>query len=553
MAMTSKFSPGNATPPWLSLAAIAGATVMALFAIRESLEANHAGSPHLGYALACVVAAILLMQVSFVSDRTIKKKLLSDALNANEHLRMALTSSDSVAWNFELKTGVNTWIGDLRGMFGIDSETLKAHQGEFYDSLHPDDRHAVAHAIANARAHRTEYVAEFRIVRKDKSIRWISARGCFSYNKVGYPERMVGVGMDITDRKMAEQALLESEQRFRLVANTAPVNIWMSGPDKLCTYFNKRWLDFTGRSLEQELGNGWAEGVHPEDLDRCLKIYTESFDARQPFSMEYRLRRYDGEYRWILDSGVPRFNLDGSFAGYIGSCIDVSARKAAEDALASLGRRLIEAHEEERSWIGRELHDDVNQRLAMLAVELDHCTQQPANTVNIQKVIHRAQERITEIARDVQALSHRLHSSKLDYLGLGAAASSLSRDIGQQSKVRVNFSEQGVPRNLPKEIGLCFFRVLQEALQNAVKHSGAHEFEVRLICTDGLLQLTIADHGRGFDVDDAANHRGLGLISMRERLQLINGDFSIKSRPEFGTTVRAAVHLREEHMQAMAS
>ena len=553
MAMTSKFSPGNATPPRLSLAAIVAATLIALLAMRESIEATRPGSPHLGYALACAVAAILLMQVSFVADHTIKKKLLREALNSNEHLRVALTSSDSVAWDFESKTGVNTWIGDLRGMFGIDSETFKAHQGEFYESVHPDDRHAVATAIAHARAHGTEYTAEFRIVRKDKSIRWISARGCFFYNNAGYPERMVGVGMDITDRKCAEQALRESEERFRLVANTAPVKIWMSGPDKLCTYFNKRWLEFTGRSLEQEMGNGWAEGVHPDDFDRCLKTYTESFDAREPFVMEYRLRRYDGEYRWLLDSGVPRFNVDGSFTGYIGSCIDVSARKAAEDALASVGRRLIEAHEEERAWIGRELHDDVNQRLALLAVELDHCKQQPADSFHVQKVIQHAQERITEIARDVQALSHRLHSSKLDYLGFAAAASSLSRDIAQQSKVRVNFSDQGVPRNLPKEIGLCLFRVLQESLQNAVKHSGTKDFEVRLSCTDSRLELTVVDHGRGFDPDADVNHRGLGLISMRERLQLVNGSFSIESKTHFGTTVRASVHLREEQIQAMAS
>ena len=122
----------------------------------------------------------------------------------------------------------------------------------------------------------------------------------------------------------------ESEARFRLVANTAPVMIWMSGPDRLCTYFNQPWLEFTGRSTEAERGNGWAEGVHPEDSEKCLETYTKAFDQRQSFQMEYRLRRRDGEYRWIFDLGVPRWNADGSFAGYIGSCLDTTERKRAK-------------------------------------------------------------------------------------------------------------------------------------------------------------------------------------------------------------------------------
>jgi PAS domain S-box-containing protein len=137
-----------------------------------------------------------------------------------------------------------------------------------------------------------------------------------------------------------EATLRESEQRFRTVADAAPVLIWMSGVDKLCTFFNKRWLEFTGRSLEQELGNGWAEGVHDEDLQKCLKTYTEAFDARKPFVMQYRLRRNDGEYRWISDHGVSRYDADGVFVGYIGSCVDVTNLITREQALHDINERM---------------------------------------------------------------------------------------------------------------------------------------------------------------------------------------------------------------------
>ena len=144
----------------------------------------------------------------------------------------------------------------------------------------------------------------------------------------------------IEERVTGETELRESESRFQIVADAAPVLIWMAGVDKLCTFFNKPWLQFTGRSMEQELGNGWAEGVHQDDLERCLQVYTSAFDARQPFVMQYRLRRDDGEYRWISDQGVPRYDAQGTFAGYIGSCVDVTELMTKDEALRQSEERM---------------------------------------------------------------------------------------------------------------------------------------------------------------------------------------------------------------------
>jgi PAS domain S-box-containing protein len=356
------------------------------------------------------------------------------------------------------------------------------------------------------------------------------------------------------EHEQSAQVVRESEERFRLVANTAPVMIWMGGTDRLCTYVNQPWLEFTGRPLEAELGNGWVEGVHNEDLKRCLETYSKAFDHRHSFEMEYRLRRNDAEYRWILDIGVPRFNGDGTFAGYIGSCLDITDRKLAEEALASVGPRLIEAHEEERTWIARELHDDIVQRVALVAVELERSGKEaPDTTTGGHNRIRQARQLLFDLGRDIQALSHRLHSSKLEYLGLVSAAKSFCHELSEQRNVRIEFKHSDLPAAVPKEISLCLFRVLQEALQNAAKHSGAQDFAVEVNGIEDGISLTVSDSGIGFNWQNAINRRGIGLISMRERLRLVNGELSIQSEPGRGTTVRAHVRFgKEDHSKAIA-
>ena len=339
----------------------------------------------------------------------------------------------------------------------------------------------------------------------------------------------------------------ESEGRFRLVANTAPVMIWMAGTDKLCNYFNDPWLQFTGRTLQAELGNGWTEGVHSDDLKQCIATYMESFDRREPFHMQYRLRRHDGEYRWVFDTGVPRFDEGHLFAGYIGSCIDITERRVAEEALADLERRVLSAQEEERSRIARELHDDINQRIAILGWELRSLDQSaPEGDAEPRISIDSVIQRLAQIGTDIQAISRRLHSSHLEYLGLATAAGVLCRDLHEQQQVEIHLTCRGIPRDLPKDISLCLYRVLQEALQNALKHSGVRQFRVELTADSGAVRLMVSDEGAGFDQRRAERRQGLGLISMRERTRLVLGQFSVESEPGHGTTVRCHVPLPVE-------
>ena len=186
---------------------------------------------------------------------------------------------------------------------------------------------------------------------------------------------IAGLLIQRRNRRRAERSLRESEERFRVMADTAPVMVWRSGPDQRCDFFNKPWLEFRGRRLQDEIGDGWTEGVHPDDLHRCLTIYTAAWPGRESFRMEYRLQRADGEYRWVLDTGVPRLASDGALLGYIGSCFDITERRQAEEALRTneaalrqshaeiedLAGRLITAQEAERARIARDLHDDISQ------------------------------------------------------------------------------------------------------------------------------------------------------------------------------------------------
>jgi signal transduction histidine kinase len=271
-----------------------------------------------------------------------------------------------------------------------------------------------------------------------------------------------------------------------------------------------------------------------------VEVFTAAFERREPFELEYRLRRRDAAYRWIFDQGVPRFHADGAFAGYIGSAFDVTERKLAEEALSMVSRRLIEAQEEERTRLARELHDDITQRLTLVLMGLDRLKYGSAGVSGLGEEIGAASRQIGDLIQDLHALSHRLHSSKLDLLGLTRAAASLCAELSDAHGLTIDFHAENVTERLPQELSLCLFRVLQEALQNAIKHSGSRQVHVSLRRGAREIELTIVDAGAGFD-QRATRAHGLGLTSMTERLKLVDGEMSINSKPGGGTTVRARV------------
>ena len=365
-----------------------------------------------------VILVQTLVIAALLWQRAKRRKTETELIRSNEKLRLSMESGESVGWEADIATERVYWFGDLQKIFGISSNTFAGEYGDFYRYVHPEDQPRVSKAVATAKKSCAPFVEEFRVIHPDGTTRWVVSRGKFEYAKNGDATRMIGMAVDITERKQAEEAL------------------------------------------------------------------------------------------------------------------------------ASVSRRLIEAQEQERTWIARELHDDINQRIALLAVNLEKLGQDlPSSDVQTSCGIEDASRHMQSLASDIHSLSHRLHSSKLEVLGLVAASRGFCVELSKEQDVQIAFHSEDIPKELPQEISLCLFRVLQEALQNAVKHSGVCQFEVSLKGVSNEINLSVQDGGVGFDPEKAINQAGIGLISMQERLKLVGGRLSIDSKVQRGTTIHAHVPL----------
>lgn len=355
-------------------------------------------------------------------------------------------------------------------------------------------------------------------------------------------------------RRKAEIALRASEAQFRLMADTAPVLIWRAGPDKGNNFCNRPWLDFTGRTLEQELGLGWLAGVHPDDVQASMEKFTAAFDARQPFRIEFRLRRVDGEYRWLMSAGVPRYDDQGRFAGYVGSSVDVTDYRQAMEGFSEsqrqqqhLAGKLIDAQERERTRIARELHDDINQQLAGLAIfqsGIRRRADMPAGGLGLAADLRFLQERTASVVESIRNISHGLHPVMIEHAGLVAALSAYCRELERNMRFAIRFDAEGDCDALDPAARLCLYRVTQEALRNVVTHAEANHVSVHLRCDGDAAEVSIVDDGQGFDERAARRQAdGLGLISIQERARLAGGTMCVVTEIGKGSKIKVRIPL----------
>jgi signal transduction histidine kinase len=282
---------------------------------------------------------------------------------------------------------------------------------------------------------------------------------------------------------------------------------------------------------------GWKE-VHR----RCLE--GETLRAE-----EDRWDRKDGTTTWVRWDIHPWRTSSGIIGGILIFVEDITHRKQMQEALSAMSRKLIQSQEQERTRIGRELHDDINQRIAMLAVELEQVQNDPSD---VQNRLQEFRNQMVELSNDVQALSHELHASKLEYLGVVSGMRSWCKEFGERQNMVIDFKSD-VSSVVSFDIGISLFRVLQEALHNAAKHSAVKRMEVELRETPNEIHLIVADRGKGFDVETAIRSQGLGLTSMQERVRLLNGSVEIRSKPMAGTTIHVRVPFRSEHNDQRAA
>jgi PAS domain S-box-containing protein len=468
---------------------------------------------------------------------------------SEERLRLAQQAARIGTFEWNIQTGVNTWTPELEEMYGLHPGGFGGTQTAFENLVHPDDRAGVIELVDWALKTGLPAKGEWRVVWPDGSVHWIAGRWRVFMNESGEPSRMIGVNTDVTERKLAEEALRESEQRLRLATQAGRMYAYDWDVTKDVVVRSSEHVKILGlteplRFPQQQ----FVDKIHPDDRPKFLATVAGLTPENPTGEVTYRALASDGSLVWLKSNGRGFFDAEGKLLRVIGMVADVTDIKRAEEALVGMTRKLIDSQEHERARIGRELHDDINQRLALLAIELEQLQKNPSE---VESRLQELREETIEIANDVQALSHELHSSKLEILGVVAGIRGWCREFGERQRVEIDFKSE-VYSVLPFEIGLCLLRVLQEALHNAIKHSGVKRVGVQIEEHSNTLHLIVSDSGKGFDVEAAKLSRGLGLTSMQERVRLVNGTIAIDSKPMGGTTIHVRVPFRSERLSEQA-
>lgn len=454
----------------------------------------------------------------------------------------------------------------------ISGLSLKQSLGQGWRvAVHPEDLRLVEAQAYKILPNQKSLKIEFRLQNPQGKITWVLSESVAEIADDGQIIGCIGTIVDISERHQIEEALRESEERFAVMANNAPVMIWMSGLDKLCNFFNQGWLDFTGRTMAQEVGNAWTEGVHPEDLKHCIDTYTTAFDQRESFIIEYRLKRYDGQYRWILDTGTPRFNANGSFAGYIGSSIDISDRKQAEITLQQRAEELtrvniilaktttlLQQRNQELDQFVYVASHDLKAPLRAIAslsewLEEDLADQLPEENQHQMQLLRGRVRRMEGLINGLLEYSRigRIHT-ELSTVNVDLLLKEVIDSLQPPASFHIEI-QPGMPTLVTKKVPLQ--QVFANLIGNAIHHHTRVDGHVKISVRDlgKYYEFTVADDGPGIPVEyhnkifvifqtleprDSKENTGMGLAIVKKIVETEGGAITLKPVSGPGSTFR---------------
>jgi PAS domain S-box-containing protein len=498
--------------------------------------------------------SIPFMSIVFVigselsGDLVRSRQLAVDLQRSWSLINLVTNAADITLWEYDPVRN-KCWSTESGASCGfVESECMNAEC--LVQSVHPDDSKVTQQAVLRAINGEEKLQVKYRKINPDGAVRWIEICGWVQRRADGKALCMRGTSIDITEREKASQMLRDSETRFRVTFEQAAVGIAHVGLDGRFIRVNQKFGEITGYSRDELRARTFKDITYPEDLDQNIQYVSQLLNGSiDTFAWEKRYLRKDREVVWgSLTCSIVR-KKTGEPDWFIAVIQDISVRRKMQEALCDsqerlqlLAGRLLTAHEDERRRLARELHDDLSQRLALIALEagnLERMNPQPESPMQTQ--LQAMRQAIIELSKDMHSLSRQIHPAILDDLGLVHALRSECAGFSRREGIQVAYEVTDVPAAIPKNVAICFYRIAQEGLRNIAKHSRAEKASVIVSWLDGKLILTVRDNGIGYDMINASKGRGIGHVIIAERIRLIGGEFFVMSKPGEGTVIKAIV------------
>jgi PAS domain S-box-containing protein len=499
------------------------------------------------------------------TNALVRKRAEEHLVKSENRLKLAASSAGIGFWELNLNTRIFWATDKALSIFGWEDRNNISLE-RFERPVHPADLDYVRQAITHSIDQKTQLSIEYRIYKDgDASLKWVHSSGYPYFKPSGEPDMLLGVSLDITSRKNLETQRIKEKERLASAIDITALGFYEMVENNCIDFLDDRMRDLIGISArdDQRARDFWLEHIHPEDRAYVQGIIRNVLEEGvDRFELNYRYMHPLRGLTWLRHlSRVLDRNADGHAARIIGVMQDITEQKFAEKRLQKseamlrnnqkdlqrLAGRLIAVKEEELRRLSRELHDDLTQRLAVLAInsgklELEMGSTTHASSEHLETVIE-IKEQLIQMSEDVHRLSRQLHPTILDDLGLVRAIESECDATTIRDQIVVNFTKENVPEFIPNAISLCIYRVIQEGLKNVIRHSGVKKCDIVLRSVQDRILLTIKDDGAGFNPKEVRQKPGLGLSSMRERVQFVQGSFSVETDLEQGTTIHAQIPI----------